>query len=192
MRELSLHILDLIENSIRAGASAVSVTLAVEPERDSMKIGVEDNGPGLAVGSDKAVDPFYTTKMGKRVGLGLSLFGAAAERAGGRLRVGRSRLGGAAVRATMQLNHVDRAPLGDLGATLSAILATNPSLDLRCRVAVGKRRFGVKVSDVEKELAGREPNERGATALPRLAVARRLSDKVKAGLADLDIEEFGF
>ena len=184
MRELSLHILDLIENSIRAGASAVSVTLALEPERDLMKLRVEDNGTGLDVAPAQALDPFYTTKKGKRVGLGLSLFGAAAERAGGGIRVGRSRLGGAAVQATMQIYHVDRAPLGDLGATLSAIVATNPALDLRCKVAVGKRKFGIKTSDVEKELAGRNHNS--------LVVARRLSDKVKAGLAGLNIEQYSF
>jgi signal transduction histidine kinase len=184
MRELSLHILDLIENSIRAGASVISVTLAAEPERDLMKISIEDNGPGLAVAPARALDPFYTTKKGKRVGLGLSLFGAAAERAGGTLSVGRSRLGGAAVKATMQIHNVDRAPLGDLEATLTGVVATNPSLDLRCRLAVGKREFRIKLSDVEKELGGRDHN--------RLALARRLSDKVKADLADLNIEQYGF
>ncbi|HNT89402.1 MAG TPA: ATP-binding protein, partial [Candidatus Hydrogenedentes bacterium] len=72
MRELSLHILDLMENATRAGATVVYVGITENVAQDTLEIVVEDNGPGLPASSDAALDPFYTTKGGKRTGLGLS------------------------------------------------------------------------------------------------------------------------
>ncbi len=95
MREIALHILDLIENSIRAQASIIAVSVEAMPEQDLLRIVIEDNGTGLKVSPEAALDPFYTTKSGKRTGLGLSLFRAAAESTGGRLTLGKSSLGGA-------------------------------------------------------------------------------------------------
>ena len=92
MRDLSLHILDLIENSIRAGASAIMLTVAEYPDADLLELTLEDDGHGLRVPSDAATDPFYTTKAGKRTGLGLSLLRAAAEQADGKLTISTSRL----------------------------------------------------------------------------------------------------
>ena len=179
MRDISLHVLDLIENSVRAGATVVSVTVAEEPDRDLLEIRVEDNGPGFAVPPDTAADPFYTTKAGKHTGLGLSLFGAAVGRADGTLTLSTSPLGGASVKATMRLNHVDRSPLGDLAATLSSVVCTNPEIELTCRVRVGQQECVVRASDVVRELPRRE---RGG-----LAVARRFASKVRAGLAAIDV-----
>lgn len=179
MRDLSLHILDVIENSIRAGATAVTVTVAQYPDIDILELSVEDDGVGLSVPADTATDPFYTTKSGKRVGLGLSLLRAAAEQAGGKLTVSTSRMGGVAVKATMWLSHIDRTPLGDLAATLSSIVCTNPDVDLTCRVCVGDRECVVRASDVVKELPY---GERCG-----LAVARRLGEKVRAGLAEINV-----
>ena len=180
MRDMSLHILDLTENSIRAGASVVSVTVAEDPEKDVLEIVVEDNGTGLSVPPEKATDPFYTTKAGKRTGLGLSLFRAAAEQAGGGLKLGRSPLGGASVHATMVLSHVDRVPLGDLAATFSSVVCTNPRLDLRCRFRVADRECVVRVSDVAREFPVGEG--RG------LSVARQVHERIKAGLAALEVK----
>jgi anti-sigma regulatory factor (Ser/Thr protein kinase) len=140
MRELSLHVLDLMENSIQAGASVVSVTVRQDSAHNRLRIVVADNGPGLAVAAEVAADPFFTTKRGKRTGLGLSLFAAAAERAAGKMVLRKSRMGGLSVEATMQLDHVDRAPLGDLAATLGAVAAANPKLEIRCLLVAGKRR----------------------------------------------------
>jgi hypothetical protein len=132
MRELSLHILDLVENSIRAGASAVLISITVDSGKDVLEISVEDNGPGFEVPEGKAFDPFYTTKDGKKTGLGLSLFRDAAQRADGDASIGRSiYLGGAAVRATMKLGHIDRSPLGDLASSLAGMVCTNPHIDFQ-------------------------------------------------------------
>ncbi|MBN2307754.1 MAG: NAD(P)H-dependent oxidoreductase subunit E [Candidatus Hydrogenedentes bacterium] len=177
MRELSLHILDLIENAIRAGASTVAVSVHEDLEDDLLEIGVEDNGSGLSVTPEQAVDPYYTTKRGKRTGLGLSLFKASAEQAGGGLAIEKSALGGVAVRAWMQLEHVDRRPLGDLATTLSSIVCTNPGLDVWCRISSTVGRAEVRASDVAKALR--------ADDCHGLAIARRFSEELSAGLAVL-------
>ena len=179
MYELSLHILDLMENSIRAGASLISVTVEADPAHDTMALTIEDNGPGLQVCAQAASDPFYTTKNGKRTGLGLSFLQAAVEQAGGRFSLGRSSLGGLSVEATMGLSHVDRSPLGDIASTVSSVVCTNPDLDVWCNFRMAGRESVVRVSDVVSELPVRE---RGG-----LAVARRVGDKIKAELAAIKL-----
>ncbi|MDO8303387.1 MAG: ATP-binding protein [Sedimentisphaerales bacterium] len=132
MRELSLHILDLVENSIRAEASIVCIEIMADNAADLLHVSVEDNGPGFGVPVETAFDPFYTTKEGKKMGLGLSLFRGTIERADGDVWAGTSeRFGGAAIRATMQLRHVDRSPLGNLARSMAGVVCTNPEIDFR-------------------------------------------------------------
>ena len=130
MRELSLHILDILENSMRADATHINVTLELDKAETWLTLCVEDNGKGLSVTPDQALDPFYTTKTGKRTGLGLSMFKAAAEQAGGTFQLGQSPSGGVSVRATFQYHNLDRAPLGDMAGTFLALLLSNPDLHL--------------------------------------------------------------
>ena len=179
MRDLSLHILDLMENAICADASVISVTVAEHPQQDTLEIVVEDNGRGLWVPEEVATDPFYTTKAGKKAGLGLSLFRAAAERAGGQLTIGRSALGGVRVSATMQLEHIDRAPLGDLAATFSAVVCTEPYIDVRLRLCVGDRVCVLRTTDVAKELPVRERSG--------IALARRFREKIEAAMQAVEV-----
>lgn len=184
MRDLSLHLLDLMENSIRAEATVISVTIEQDPSKDLLRIVVEDNGPGLGVEPEQALDPFYTTKAGKRTGLGLSLFRGTAEQAGGHVSLARSPLGGLAVTAQMRLSHVDRSPMGDLAATLCSVVCTNPEVDIWCRFVLwqpdgGSREWVLRSSEVQKELPfGQRCG---------LAVARRLAEKVREGLAAVEI-----
>jgi len=180
LRELSLHVLDLVENSVRAGAGVVAVTVEEQPERDLLAISVEDDGPGLAVGPEQALDPFYTTKEGKRTGLGLSLFRQQVEMAGGAVELGRSALGGLAVRARLGLGHVDRYPLGDLAGTLAGTVAANPGIEIRARLARGDRE--VHVSSAEADPAG---NPAGAGGGAARAAARRLRQRITEGIAAL-------
>ena len=181
MRDLSLHILNLIENSIQAKASVISVRIIEKPQQDVLKIIVEDNGPGLPISPEAAMDPFCTTKdkKGSQTGLGLSLLRAAAEQAGGGLELNQSPLGGLAVEATMQLSHMDRTPLGDVAATLASVVCTNPQLDLRCQCCVGEKECLVRVPDVAQDLPA---NERCG-----LTIARRVSERVRAGLEAVEV-----
>jgi len=170
MREISLHLLDLIENAIRARATLVEITVEAIPETDTLRVVVADNGRGLSVPAEDAADPFYTTKSGKRTGLGLSLFRAAAELTGGGLQIGPSAHGGVAVTVTMGLTHVDRNPMGDLAGTLSAVVCTNPDIDFRFHLRWDGRRCDLRVG----ELAG--SNGHGGLALARSVAARIKSE----------------
>lgn len=171
MRELSLHILDLVENSIRAGATVISVSVTESQELNLLRIAVEDNGPGLNVPPEMATDPFYTTKDGASTGLGLSLFQAAAERARGNLKLSTSKLGGLAVEVVMQLNHIDRSPLGDFAATMSLVACTNPDIDIRCLIRTDERERMMRISDVMEHLPRHNP--------PVFETARAISKEIR-------------
>jgi signal transduction histidine kinase len=129
VHDLSLYLLELLENSIRAGATQVDITLLMDDEADELRLTVDDDGHGLPVSPEQVLDPFYTTKADKKTGLGLSLLKADAQAAAGDLLIGPSpTLGGARVDTHMQLRHVDRVPLGDMGSTLSVTAFTNPEV----------------------------------------------------------------
>ncbi len=181
MRELALHILDLIENSIRAGSSRVDVCVEEQPWENRLSIRVEDDGPGLPVPAHDALDPFFTTKEGKKTGLGLSLFRFRAQQAGGEVRLGKSALGGLAVRATMQLGHLDRSPLGDLASTLASVVCTNPGVELRTRLRVGSQEVCVSSTEVARAMPF------GTRA--DIAVARQVRQKISEGLTALHVEQ---
>ncbi len=181
MREIALHILDLVENSVRAGAAVVAVEVEEDPGADLFAVGVEDDGPGLAVSEEKAADPFYTTKEGKKTGLGISMLKFRAEQSGGSFAMGRSRLGGLSVRATMPLSNVDRSPLGDLAGSLASVVCTTPGVELRARLRVADREWSVSTADIVHDLP--------AGARSRIAVARRMRERITEGLAALHVTE---
>jgi len=129
MHDLSLYLLEMIENSVRAGASRIQITLTVDRKTDDVRLIVDDDGWGLPAPADQVLDPFFTTKPGKKTGLGLSLLRAEAQAAGGDLEIGSSpTLGGARVAVHMRLDHIDRLPLGDMGASLVVAAVTNPQV----------------------------------------------------------------
>ena len=154
MHDLSLYLLDVLENSARAGAGTVAVTIAADRAADTLSIAVEDDGPGLPVTPDEALDPFFTTKKEKKTGLGLSLFRQAAEAAGGGLEVGVSEeLGGVAVRASMSLRNVDRPPFGDVATSILTMVATNPEVEFVVSLSDDGERLELRGSELPRRLA---------------------------------------
>ncbi len=129
MHDLSLYLLELLENSVTAEATQIEVGLTMDGATDELRLTVDDDGTGLSASPEQVMDPFYTTKSDKKTGLGLSLLKAEAQAAGGDLTIGKSAaLGGARVETHMQLSHVDRVPLGDIGSTMSVTAFTNPGI----------------------------------------------------------------
>jgi hypothetical protein len=181
MRDLSLHLLDLAENAVRAGARVIEVMLSIDPSKNRMKLSVEDDGPGIDMPLEEAADPFFTTKSGKKTGLGLALFRAAAERAGGRMWIGRSALGGAAVGAEMQTDHIDLAPLGDFGGTIASIAMTCPGMDLRFRARGPGLERTVRLADAPRGPDGPDP----------IAAAAWMEKQVAAAVAEISADGRG-
>lgn len=131
MRELALHILDLLQNTVEAGASRVTLRVEEDVTADRLRISVADNGRGMdAETARRAADPFFTTRTTRHVGLGLPLLAAAAERAGGALAIQSQPGAGTVVDACFRFSHPDRQPLGDLASTLLAFLSGRDAPDL--------------------------------------------------------------
>ena len=106
MEDLSLHVLDVVENALTAGADRIEIRIYEESEKGLMKIKIEDNGCGMDEQMvQRVLDPFYTTKSGKRVGLGLPLLAQAAQEAGGDMQIQSSLDKGTMLLATFQLGH---------------------------------------------------------------------------------------
>ena len=130
MHDLSLYLLEVLENSVRAGANRVEIGLTIDSATDTLQMTVDDDGHGLTTSPDQILDPFFTTKPGKKTGLGLSLLRADAQAAGGDLSIGPSpTLSGVRMETRMQLDHVDRPPLGDVAASIIVTAVTNPGID---------------------------------------------------------------
>ena len=132
MEDISLHILDIVENALRAGAENVVIRLAQSEKQDRLVLEVTDDGEGMTEEETRrSLDPFFTTKQGKRVGLGLPLLAQAAEETGGRLEVQSTAGHGTKVIATFGLSHIDRKPLGNMEETLHCLQATQPEVCFR-------------------------------------------------------------
>ena len=130
MRELSLHILDLVQNSLAAAATKVTIMVRELTGQNRLEIEIRDNGRGIPRSSlGKVHDPFYTTRSSRQVGLGLSLFEAAARQCSGTMTVECQPGQGTTVLAVFQYDHLDRAPLGNMADTILALIATNPGVD---------------------------------------------------------------
>ena len=141
MQELSLNVLDVAENSVRAGASLVEITIEEDTAADRLTITITDNGCGMTPEQVKRVqDPFFTTRTTRRVGLGVPFFKMAAELTGGGLTI-RSQVGkGTTVTAVFGRSSVDRMPLGDMTQTLLTLIGGNPEIDFDyIRILDGRR-----------------------------------------------------
>ncbi|CAO0824151.1 hypothetical protein DFAR_440003 [Desulfarculales bacterium] len=148
MEDLSLHILDIVENSLMAGASLVSVAIEEDPESDRIAITVADDGRGMEPKLlARVTDPFVTTRTTRRVGLGLSLMQANACSWGGDLTVQSPPGAGTTVRVWFQRDHIDRPPLGDWPRTLFGLILTHPEVDFRYSHRLGEQEFELDTRD---------------------------------------------
>ncbi len=129
MEDLSLHLLDVAENALAAGADRIEIRIFEKRKEDVMRIEIKDNGCGMDEQMvSQALDPFYTTKAGKRVGLGLPLLAQAAKEAGGNMEIKTSPGKGTTVCATFQLGHPDLKPLGDVLETMATRACDRPQV----------------------------------------------------------------
>jgi hypothetical protein len=155
MRELSLHILDVLENSVEAGAATIDLSIDEDLQADLLRIDVTDDGKGMSPETaERVLDPFFTTRTTRHVGLGLPLFREAARRCGGSLAIRSAPGRGTSIRATFGLGHIDRPPLGDLATALLAILLSGRPVDLRFSHRVGDREFRFDSTEIRRELDG--------------------------------------
>ncbi|MFN3480429.1 MAG: ATP-binding protein [Thermodesulfovibrionales bacterium] len=129
MEDLSLHILDIAENSLAAGANRIEIY--IRESDDQLVLEVRDNGSGMDEELLKMVsDPFFTTKTVRKVGLGIPLLKQAAEECGGELTIHSEKGKGTIITAKFRRSHIDLKPMGDIGATIMVLIAGNPDIDI--------------------------------------------------------------
>ena len=129
MEDFSLHLLDLAENALACGASRIEIRIIEERKEDVMRIEINDNGCGMDEQTKhNMLDPFFTTKPDKRVGLGIPLFAQAAREAGGGIEIQSEPGKGTKVCAKFQLSHPDLKPLGDILETMAALACGHPQI----------------------------------------------------------------
>jgi signal transduction histidine kinase len=132
MEDLSLHIMDIIDNSISAQSSKITVKVIENLKRDVLRIEIIDNGKGMNQDTSRiAIDPFFTSKRGKRIGLGLSLLAQAARESGGKLKIKSEQNKGTKITASFMISHPDRKPLGDIEETIYMLKKAHPEISFR-------------------------------------------------------------
>lgn len=130
MKELSLHIMDLVQNSIRAKANKITVSVSESDENSSLVIEVQDNGEGIPKEIlENITDPYMTSRTTRKVGLGLSLLRHHAELTGGKIVIHSHQGRGTRVEAMFAKDHIDLQPMGDLPGVIKLLLAANPDID---------------------------------------------------------------
>ena len=175
MFDISLHLLDLLENSADAGARNVALEITEDPSADALTVSVSDDGRGMTSDEIRRVlDPFYSSKS-KRVGLGLPMAALSARMAGGEVSLDSAPGQGTTVSMRFRLSHIDRQPFGDLAGTLVAFLAGHADVRLTFRYR----------GPVEREFSfdSAEGASDADASRSQIAFLGWAEDKIRAGLA---------
>ncbi len=150
-----LHIVDVVQNSVRAEAKTIEITIEEDLRNDRLKATVQDDGMGM---DEKMVarisDPFMTTRTTRKIGLGIPLFKAAAEACNGSLQITSAPGQGTRLAVEFQRSHIDRMPLGDLAGTLLTFLITYSDIHWLFCYKVNEREFVFDDEPIKKELEG--------------------------------------
>lgn len=153
MQELSLYILDIAQNCIRAEATEVTISICENPEEDFFQLIIRDNGRGMSPEIlSKVKDPFYTTRTTRKVGLGIPLFSELARLCEGEMEIESQPGVGTVVKSRMRHNHFDRPPLGDIAGTLIGLLLESEGTFFTYEHQFKDRKFGFSSRELREVL----------------------------------------
>lgn len=142
MTEISLNILDVVQNSVRAQATCVEIYINAQHGTDTLEVIIRDNGTGMTASQlENVTDPFFTTRTTRKVGLGIPFFKQAAESTGGRFEILSDKGLGTKVTAVFSISNIDRMPLGDMVATIHTLVTMNVDMDFIYTYKVDDRSF---------------------------------------------------
>ena len=149
--------MDVAQNSITAGASLITIRVEEDRQKGEMVISIEDNGKGMSEEQVRQViDPFYTTRTTRKVGLGVPLFKMEAEMTGGSFEIESDLNQGTKVTATFITTHLDMLPLGDINATVWLLITCTPDLDFIFYRRIGHLDFTLNTKEL-KDILGEIP-----------------------------------
>lgn len=165
MRELSLNVLDIAQNSVSAKASLIEIEVVESTDRHNLLISICDNGKGMTPQQVESVrDPFYTTRTTRKVGMGIPLFKFAAEMTGGSFEIESQVNVGTRVRAYFNTDHLDFTPLGDMASTMVTLITMNLDIDFLYKRSLDSKQFTVDTRQL-KEILGDVPLNEPSIAL---------------------------
>ena len=155
MQEISLNILDIAQNSVRAGASLIEIEITENTDTDLFAFSIKDNGCGMDAEMVKSVmDPFVTTRTTRRVGLGIPLLLASAQATGGDVKIDSTVGVGTVITATFSHSHIDRQPLGDISGTVVSLISMNENIDFVYKHSFNGESFTLETTELKKILGG--------------------------------------
>lgn len=155
MQELSLHILDIAQNSITAQATLIEIRIDENAADNVLDITIQDNGKGMdAEKVKKVLDPFFTTRTTRKVGLGIPLYREAALSTGGDFSIVSEVGVGTTVFARFGYSHIDRQPLGDIAGVMYTLITCNPDIDFVYIHKVDDRQFTADTREMKAILDG--------------------------------------
>ena len=178
MQELSLNILDITHNSIKADAKKIEIILSESEEKNQIEITIRDDGRGMSEELLRGVtDPFVTTRTTRKVGLGIPLFKQSAESTNGEFRIS-SKVGeGTTVYASFQLDHLDRVPIGDISSTVVSLIQANDRIRFVYTHKTDRGTFILDTDDLHAQL--------GDVPLSEPAVLNWIGEYINENLEDI-------
>ena len=142
MDEISSHIMDIAMNAITAKAKNIEISIAADPKKALLTLFFKDDGVGMDKAMvEKVQDPFFSTKTGKKVGLGIPLLKGTAETTGGTFTLTSEVGDGVEIHASFRLNHPDLPPIGKLKDTILVLVAGNPDIDFVFKYTLNEKEF---------------------------------------------------
>lgn len=160
MKELSLHILDIVQNSVAAGAKLITLDLTEDVNTDLLEFSIKDDGCGMTEETLKKVtDPFTTGRTTRRVGLGIPLLKAAAELTGGGLELTSEPGVGTTITARFVYDSIDRQPLGNMAETILGLITSYENIDFVYYHRVNEKEFTIDTREIKGILGEVSLNE---------------------------------
>jgi anti-sigma regulatory factor (Ser/Thr protein kinase) len=178
VRELALHLLDIAENSVAAKAQNITIFVNEDNQADRLEMRIVDDGCGMDEATvARVIDPFFTSRTTRKVGLGLPFLKQAAESCNGDMRIQSTPGKGSQVKVEFQHSHIDRMPLGDLAGTFLSLLIANPEINWDFNYVVDGREFKFESFPVTQALQG--------ISLTEPSILTYLRESIESGVADV-------
>lgn len=184
MKDLSLHILDIVQNSVVAQATNIEIKIEVDKKNDYLALFVNDNGKGMSPEFlQQVTDPYTTTRTTRKVGLGIPLLKQNAERTGGSMRIESVFGQGTLLKATLNPNNIDCLPMGDIAGVITLLICSYPSTNFFFTYKRASDEFSISTADIVEALDG--------VAVNNPSVYPLIKELISSNLDELQISELG-
>ena len=153
MTEISLNVLDITENSVKAKATLIKITVEASTAKDLLTITIDDNGCGMTAEQlSRVTDPFFTTRTTRKVGLGVPFFKQSAEMTGGSFDIKSTPNVGTVITASYVLSSIDRMPLGDMVSTMHQLIVMHQQCDFLYSYSYNDKSFTLDTREFRETL----------------------------------------